>query len=74
MLGRAKGFETYKAVVKKKYTEYFTECGNLMRYWGNDPMKYHGKLCPKCMMEKDAEITLYMQGTEETKRREKNDK
>lgn len=43
---------------------FFTECGNLMYSVSNDPMTYHGKLCPKCAAEGE-QVTLYIAGSEE---------
>ena len=45
-------------------TFFYTDCGNRMYSVSNDPMKYHGKLCPKCYMN-GKKVTLYMRGTTE---------
>ena len=37
-------------------------CDNRMYSVSNDPMRYHGRLCPKCFM-KNRYVTLYMRGT-----------
>lgn len=37
-------------------------CGNRMYSADNDPMKYHGKLCPKCFWNGKS-VTLYLCGT-----------
>jgi len=45
---------------------FFTDCcGNRMYSVENDPMKYHGKLCPKCFMYGGKNVTLYLRGTED---------
>lgn len=36
---------------------YTSCCGNRMYSVENDPMKYHGRLCPRCF------VTLYLRGT-----------
>ena len=43
---------------------YFTDCGNVMYYVDNDPMRWHGRSCPKCFM-KGKIVTLYIRGSEE---------
>ena len=59
-------YETYQTTTEKHGNGYFffTDCGNRMYSVKNDPMAYHGKLCPKCMCE-GKQVTLYMRGTEE---------
>lgn len=60
-------YATYQATNEKhgKGTFFFTDCcGNRMYSVNNDWMLYHGKLCPKCMMEGKM-VTLYMRGTDE---------
>ena len=47
-------------------------CGNRMYYVDKDPMKYHGRLCPKCFW-KNEYVTLYLRGTEEGMRVFKNE-
>ena len=37
-------------------------CGNWMYYIDSDPMKYHGRLCPKCLWHNKS-VTLYLRGT-----------
>lgn len=39
-------------------------CGNWMYSVRTDPMRYHGKLCPKCFW-KGKSVTLYLRGTED---------
>ena len=39
-------------------------CGNRMYSVNNNPMTYHGKLCPKCFW-KGKSVTLYLRGTED---------
>ena len=41
---------------------YTSCCGNRMYSVDNDPMKYHGYLCPKCF-QKNKLVTLYLRGT-----------
>ena len=49
-------------------TFFFTDCCNNRMYSiNNDPITYHGKLCPKCFWEGKS-VTLYLRGTEEAKR------
>lgn len=36
---------------------YTSCCGNRMYSVENNPMKYHGRLCPRCL------VTLYLRGT-----------
>lgn len=49
-------------------TFFFTDCCNNRMYnINNDPMTYHGKLCPKCFWS-GKDVTLYLRGTEEAKR------
>ena len=43
----------------------YTDCCNSSMYSAsNDPMRFHGRLCPRCFM-KNRYVTLYMRGTEE---------
>ena len=39
-------------------------CCSRMYSVSNDPMHYHGRLCPRCFM-KNRYVTLYLRGTEE---------
>ena len=41
---------------------YTSCCGNRMYSVDNEPMKYHGRLCPKCSW-KNKLVTLYLRGT-----------
>lgn len=42
---------------------FFTSCcGNRMYSVDNNPMKYHGCLCPKCFLNNKS-VTLYLRGT-----------
>ena len=42
---------------------FFTNCcGNRMYNPDNNPMKYHGCLCPKCFLNNKL-VTLYLRGT-----------
>lgn len=42
---------------------FFTSCcGNRMYSVENNPMKYHGYLCPKCFLH-NKHVTLYLRGT-----------
>lgn len=58
--------ETYATTPEKHGNGFyfFTDCGNRMYSIINDPMIYHGKLCPKCFW-KGKDVTLYMRGTPE---------
>lgn len=58
--------ETYQATPEAhgNGTFFFTDCGNRMYSVNNDPMAYHGKLCPKCFWEGKS-VTLYIRGSEE---------
>ena len=38
-------------------------CGNRMYSVDNNPMKYHGCLCPKCFNVDNKIVTLYLRGT-----------
>ena len=52
---------------------FYTDCcGNRMYSVDNNPMKYHGCLCPKCFW-KGTSITLYLRGTEDGIRVLKNE-
>jgi hypothetical protein len=42
---------------------YTSCCGNRMYSVENNPMKYHGKLCPRCFMYGGKNVTLYLRGT-----------
>ncbi len=47
---------------------FYTDCcHNQMYSVNNDPLTYHGKLCPKCFWENRL-VTLYLRGTEEANR------
>lgn len=61
--------ETYFTVETKNGRGlcYITECGNEMYHIGNNPMRYHGVLCPKCFW-KNKKVTLYLEGTDEAKK------
>jgi hypothetical protein len=41
---------------------YTSCCGNRMYSVYNDPMLYHGRLCPKCLLNNKL-VTLYLRGT-----------
>ena len=41
---------------------YTSCCGNRMYSVSNNPMFYHGKLCPKCFLNNKS-VTLYLRGT-----------
>lgn len=42
-----------------------TDCCNSRMYSvDNDPMRFHGRLCPKCFMQ-NKYVTLYLRGTED---------
>lgn len=58
--------ETYQITEEKhgEGTFFFTDCGNRMYSIKNDPMAYHGKLCPKCFWN-GKNVTLYLRGTKE---------
>ena len=44
---------------------FYTDCcGNRMYSVDNNPMKYHGCLCPKCFLD-NKHVTLYLRGTPE---------
>lgn len=56
---------TYQYVEEKhgKGMFFYTSCcGNRMYSVDNDPMKYHGRLCPKCFWN-GKWVTLYLRGT-----------
>lgn len=58
--------ETYRIApsVSGEGIFFITDCGNQMYSAGNDHMRYHGKLCPKCFLE-NKYVTLYIRGSEE---------
>lgn len=44
---------------------FYTDCCNNRMYSvSNDPMRYHGRLCPRCFMN-NKYVTLYMRDTED---------
>lgn len=44
---------------------FYTDCcGNRMYSVNNNPMLYHGKICPKCFW-RGKNVVLYLRGTEE---------
>lgn len=43
---------------------YTSCCGNRMYSVSNNPMRYHGCLCPKCLWDNKS-VTLYLRGTPE---------
>ena len=44
---------------------FYTDCcHNRMYSVNNNPMMYHGKLCPKCFMNNKL-VTLYLRGTDD---------
>lgn len=48
---------------------FYTDCcHNQMFHIGNDPMIYHGCLCPKCYNLHNKRTVLYLRGTEEANR------
>jgi hypothetical protein len=54
---------------------FFTHCcGNRMYSIDNNPMKYHGCLCPKCFWNDNKLVTLYLRGTPDGIRVESEDK
>lgn len=60
-------YATYQTTneINMKGTFFFTDCcGNRMYSVSNNPMAYHGKLCPKCFCD-GKQVTLYMRGTKE---------
>ena len=64
-----KGKATYQYLSEKngRGTFFYTDCcHNRMYTVNNDPMFYHGKLCPKCF-HNHKWITLYLRGTDEAK-------
>ena len=67
-MGKAKEFETYRACPESngKGMFFYTKCGNRIYTVTKDPMRLHGRLCPKCFM-KNKYVTLYLQGTAEAK-------
>ena len=46
---------------------YTSCCGNRMYSVRNDPMTYHGCLCPKCLYDHKLTV-LYLRGTPEGRR------
>jgi hypothetical protein len=64
-----KGKATYQYLSEKngRGTFFYTDCcHNRMYTVNNDPMFYHGKLCPKCFHNYKL-TTLYLRGTNEAK-------
>lgn len=57
--------ETYRTTPEKhgNGTYFFTDCGNVI-YSVNSKMAYHGKLCPKCLLN-GKQVTLYIRGSKE---------
>lgn len=58
--------ETYQ-ITKEKHGNgifFFTDCGNRIYHISNDPMKYHGCLCPACLY-KGKRVTLYIRNSKE---------
>ena len=64
-----KKYETYvyRGTWLNDGTFFYTDCGNRMFSVKNDPMAYHGKLCPKCLMENKI-VTLFIRGSEEAQK------
>lgn len=58
--------ETYQYRPEKhgNGTFFYTDCGNQMYVCENNPMQYHGRLCPKCLNQ-GRRVTLYLRGTKE---------
>ena len=58
--------ETYRFTPSSdgKGTFYYTDCGNRIYVAGRNPMRLHGRLCPKCFMQ-NKYVTLYLRGTKE---------
>ena len=58
--------ETYQYIMAEDGEGMFfrTDCGNMMYSVKNDPMAYHGCLCPKCFWS-GKRVTLYLRGTPE---------
>ena len=44
---------------------YTSCCGNIMYSVENNPMAYHGCVCPKCSWNTNKLVTLYLRGTPE---------
>ena len=51
---------------------YTSCCGNRMYSVQNDPMLYHGKLCPRCFWHGKS-VVLYLRGTPDGIRVAKNE-
>ncbi len=52
---------------------FYTDCcGNRMYSVDGNPMKYHGCLCPRCLLHNKS-VTLYLRGTKEGIRVFKNE-
>lgn len=58
--------ETYRYIeaVNGNGMFFYTDCGNQMYSVDVNPMKYHGFLCPKCLMMGKM-TTLFLRGTNE---------
>lgn len=55
-------------------TYFYTSCCNNMMYnINNEPMLYHGKLCPKCL-NKNRTVTLYYDKSEDAFEKRKEGK
>ena len=62
-----KGEATYQYLEENngKGMFFYTDCcHNRMYSVNDDPMTYHGKLCPKCFWNNKL-VTLYLRGTED---------
>ena len=62
----------YRPAKNDNGTFFYTDCGNQMYVAENNPMRYHGKLCPKCLSQ-GRHVTLYLRGTNEAWNRRASD-
>ena len=61
------GESTYRYIQEASGHGIFVQtdcCNGRMYSVDNDPMRFHGRLCPKCFM-KNKYVTLYLRGTDD---------
>ena len=64
-------YQASPANIRGRGMFFFTDCCNTRMYSvNNNDMFYHGKLCPKCFHE-GKHVILYLRGTEEANKIEK---
>lgn len=54
----------YREAVGGNGMFFYTDCGNRMYSVDVNPRKYHGRLCPRCLMS-GRQTTLFLRGTPE---------